>query len=83
MSKRKQQLASIACGEDGQVNSCAAEPRFIDANLAKPLRSLFLLRTICCSLVVFGGACLSSKEDEKSRRRFKKRGKRDGHVVYR
>jgi hypothetical protein len=35
-------------------------------------------------LIIFGGACLSSntKDDEKSRRRFKRTRRRDGHVVY-
>ena len=35
-------------------------------------------------LIIFGGACLSSntKDDEKSKRRFKRTRRRDGHVVY-
>jgi len=35
-------------------------------------------------LIVFGGACLSSntRDDEKSKRRFKRTRRREGHVVY-
>ncbi|GMI09170.1 hypothetical protein TrVE_jg12647 [Triparma verrucosa] len=34
------------------------------------------------SLIIFGGACLSSKEDAKSRKKFRRTKRRDGHVVY-
>ena len=34
------------------------------------------------TLIVFGGACRSGKDDEKSRKKFKQTRKRDGHVVY-